>query len=102
VSASEAEGRWFESSRAHQPRDKNVRAVTRFGLSDAAFREVAGERIKGPNGAKSTIMASFITTAEEARADVLLTFNMHDFTRLAVPGGPEIMLPPDPPLVSLR
>lgn len=41
--------------------------------------------------------ALHLVTAEAERADLLLTFNVEDFTRLAEPDGPRIVAPPDPP-----
>jgi predicted nucleic acid-binding protein len=45
--------------------------------------------------------ALHLLTAEGARASAVLTFNTQDFIRLAVEGGPRILLPPDPPRVEL-
>jgi hypothetical protein len=36
-------------------------------------------------------------TAKVEGADLLLTFNTGDFARLAEPGSPRILAPPDPP-----
>lgn len=41
--------------------------------------------------------ALHLVTAEEEAAELFLTFNIDDFTRLAEPGGPRIVAPPDPP-----
>lgn len=41
--------------------------------------------------------AMHLVTAEVEAAELLLTFNEADFTRLAEPGGPRILAPPDPP-----
>lgn len=41
--------------------------------------------------------ALHLVTAEREAADLLLTFNERDFTRLAEPDGPRILAPPDPP-----
>jgi predicted nucleic acid-binding protein len=41
--------------------------------------------------------ALHLITAEGEQADLLLTFNVDDFTRLAEPEGPRILAPPDPP-----
>jgi predicted nucleic acid-binding protein len=41
--------------------------------------------------------ALHLITAEGDDADLLLTFNIGDFTRLAEPGSPRILAPPDPP-----
>ena len=38
-----------------------------------------------------------LVTAEAASADVFLTFDVDDFLRLSEPGGPRIVVPPDPP-----
>lgn len=38
-----------------------------------------------------------LAAAERWSADVLLTFNVQDFTRLSVESGPRILAPPDPP-----
>jgi predicted nucleic acid-binding protein len=41
--------------------------------------------------------ALHLVTAEIERATLFLTFNVEDFARLAEPGGPRIVAPPDPP-----
>ena len=46
--------------------------------------------------------ALHLLTAEHADARAVLTFNTQDFMRLAVSGGPRIVLPPDPPSVVLE
>jgi hypothetical protein len=40
-------------------------------------------------------------TAEEAGADAMVTFNQADFARLTDTGSPRIVVPPDPPTVTL-
>lgn len=45
--------------------------------------------------------AIHLVTAEEAGTDAMITFNQADFVRLAEPDSPQILVPPDPPLVSL-
>lgn len=40
--------------------------------------------------------ALHLIAAERWEADVLLTFNLRDFVRLAIPEGPRIAMPPDP------
>jgi predicted nucleic acid-binding protein len=41
--------------------------------------------------------ALHLVTAEGEAAELFLTFNVDDFTRLAEPGGPRIIAPPEPP-----
>jgi predicted nucleic acid-binding protein len=41
--------------------------------------------------------ALHLISAEKEAAELLLTFNVTDFTRMAEPGGPRIIAPPDPP-----
>jgi predicted nucleic acid-binding protein len=41
--------------------------------------------------------ALHLVTAETESVDVLLTFNIDDFTRLAEPASPRILAPPTPP-----
>jgi predicted nucleic acid-binding protein len=41
--------------------------------------------------------ALHLLTAERQSADLLLTFNVADFARIAEPDGPRIIAPPDPP-----
>jgi predicted nucleic acid-binding protein len=45
--------------------------------------------------------ALHLVTAEEAGADAMLTFNHADFVRLIDAGSPRIVVPPDPPAVTL-
>jgi len=44
--------------------------------------------------------ALHLVAAEQSGADVLLTFNAADFTRLATGSSPRILVPPDPPAVD--
>lgn len=41
--------------------------------------------------------ALHLVTAEAEAADVFLTFNVDDFSRLSEPNGPRIAAPPEPP-----
>ncbi len=41
--------------------------------------------------------ALHLVTAEGEAAELFLTFNVEDFVRLAEPGGPRIVAPPEPP-----
>jgi len=41
--------------------------------------------------------ALHLVTTDAASADVFLTFDVDDFLRLSEPGGPSIVVPPDPP-----
>lgn len=45
--------------------------------------------------------ALHLMTAEEVGADAVLTFNHADFDRLVDAGSPRIVVPPDPPAVTL-
>lgn len=45
--------------------------------------------------------ALHLATAESIGATALLTFNERDFVRLAVPGSPAVVVPPDPPSVRI-
>ncbi|HUO85321.1 MAG TPA: PIN domain-containing protein [Thermoanaerobaculia bacterium] len=45
--------------------------------------------------------ALHLTTAERAGADLLLSFNLDDFARLATPDSPRIAAPPDPPSLKI-
>ena len=45
--------------------------------------------------------ALHLATAESADVAALLTFNERDFSRLSVTGSPPIVVPPDPPAVTV-
>ncbi|WP_165372946.1 type II toxin-antitoxin system VapC family toxin [Sorangium cellulosum] len=45
--------------------------------------------------------ALHLVAAEHAGADALATFNGSDFLRLTAPTSPRIVIPPDPPAVTL-
>ncbi len=64
----------------------------------AAALEICANR-GGSSGA--VFDALHLATAGAAGADAVLTFNTRDFTRLAGPTDPSILLPPDPPRVDL-
>ncbi len=44
--------------------------------------------------------ALHLAVAERAGAEAFLTFDPDDFERLAVEGGPRVVLPPDPPALQ--
>ena len=62
----------------------------------AAIRRCADRGLRSG----SVFDALHLAAAEQVEADVLLTFNPDDFTRLVSGGRPQIVVPPDPP--SLR
>lgn len=45
--------------------------------------------------------ALHLVAAEEASVEAFVTFNQRDFDRLAIDDSPRIVVPPDPPRVSL-
>lgn len=45
--------------------------------------------------------AVIMSTAEEAGAQVIVTFNGSDFERFRTADGPRVIVPPDPPAVSV-
>lgn len=45
--------------------------------------------------------ALHLVGAEHAEADAIVTFNAADFSRLATPTSPRIIVPPDPPEVAI-
>jgi hypothetical protein len=45
--------------------------------------------------------ALHLIAAEHHKTDGLLTFNVMDFQRLATPASPRIIVPPDPPAMTL-
>jgi predicted nucleic acid-binding protein len=45
--------------------------------------------------------ALHLVTAEEVGADAVVTFNQADFARLTEASSPRIVVPPDPPAVTL-
>ena len=52
-------------------------------------------------GLRSGAVYDALHVAVAPKADVLLTFNVRDFERLVQPDGPRVVVPPDPPRVSL-
>ncbi len=46
--------------------------------------------------------ALHLVAAERSAAHVVVTFNGSDFTRLITPTSPRIIIPPDPPTVTLE
>lgn len=46
--------------------------------------------------------ALHLVAAEAAEAELMLTFNVRDFVRLAVEGSPKILAPPDPPSLEVE
>jgi hypothetical protein len=45
--------------------------------------------------------ALHLVTAEAEEVDVVVTFNVRHFARLAVAKSPRIVAPPDPPSIAL-
>lgn len=70
-----------------------------LGMSANVYKESI--RRSTERGVRSGALfdALHLVAAEHAEADAFLTFNVRDFERLSKAGGPEIMVPPDPPRV---
>ena len=77
---------------------ERVRRSLHFAAARAATYPTAVRRCSA-RGLRSGAVydALHLVTAEIEAADLFLTFNLDDFTRLAEPGGPRLAAPPDPP-----
>jgi predicted nucleic acid-binding protein len=77
---------------------ERLRRVVHFVTPRASVYSSAVERCAG-RGLRSGAVydAIHLVTAEIESADLLLTFNDRDFSRLAETEGPRITVPPDPP-----
>jgi predicted nucleic acid-binding protein len=77
-----------------------VRSVIAFVPPRAGTYREAVARCAGIGLRSGAIYdAIHLLTAEAEKADIFLTFNEGDFTRLSIPGGPRIVVPPDPPRI---
>ena len=77
---------------------ERVRHATRFVGPRAATYPAAISRCTARGLRSGAIYdALHLVTAEQEGAELFLTFNVEDFTRLAEPAGPRIVAPPDPP-----
>ena len=75
-----------------------LRRAVRFVEPGAQTYREAVARCSGRSLRSGAVYdALHLVTAEAEATDVLLTFNVGDFTRLSDPGGPRILAPPDPP-----
>ena len=68
------------------------------GVYRLAFERATTKRVR--SGA--LFDALHLAAAEKASADAFVTLNPLDFERLAAEGSPRIVVPPDPPRVSLK
>jgi predicted nucleic acid-binding protein len=77
---------------------ERLRRSVRFVAPRAATYPTAVGRCSA-HGLRSGAIydALHLVTAEGEAAELFLTFNIEDFTRLAEPNGPRIVAPPDPP-----
>jgi predicted nucleic acid-binding protein len=77
---------------------ERVRRTVRFVAPRAATYPAAVTRCNARSLRSGAVYdALHLITAELESADLLLTFNVGDFTRMTEPDGPRIIAPPDPP-----
>ena len=75
-----------------------VRSIIRFVPPRAATYPDAVARCNARSLRSGAVYdALHLVSAEKEAAELLLTFNVTDFTRMAEPGGPRIIAPPNPP-----
>jgi predicted nucleic acid-binding protein len=77
---------------------ERVRRSTRFVSARQATYPTAVSRCNARALRSGAVYdALHLVTAEQEAAELFLTFSVEDFLRLAEPGGPRIIAPPDPP-----
>jgi len=77
--------------------DRVRRSITFVGSRSATYPSAAARCSARALRSGAIYDALHLVTAEAESADLLLTFNIEDFVRLAEPGSPRIVAPPDPP-----
>jgi predicted nucleic acid-binding protein len=79
-----------------------VRGVFQLHPMESVVYEEALQRCTDRGFSSGVVFdALHLVSAERAGADALVTFNGADFLRLAIPTSPPIVVPPDPPSVTL-
>jgi predicted nucleic acid-binding protein len=81
---------------------RRVQAVFQLHQMDPPVYNEALQRCTDRGFASGVVFdALHVVGAEHAGADAIVTFNGADFLRLAGPTSPRIIIPPDPPDVTL-
>lgn len=81
---------------------RRVRSVYDVRPVDPAVYDEALQRCTDRQLSSGVLFdALHLVAAEHAGADALVTFNGSDFLRLTAPASPRIVIPPDPPEVTL-
>jgi predicted nucleic acid-binding protein len=70
-------------------------------LAPENYQEAAARCATRSLRSGSIFDALHVVAAESIGADVLLTFDEDDFTRLSRDGGPRVVVPPDPPSLQV-
>jgi len=79
------------------------RVAEHLGVLELSHEDYRGAiRRCGDHGLRSGAVydALHLVAGERWQADVVLTFNLHDFRRLAVEQGPRLAVPLDPPAID--
>jgi len=77
---------------------ERLRSIVEFVPPSSRTYPLAASRCSGRGQRSGAIYdALHLVNAEEAKADIMLTFNVADFARLSEPDGPRVVAPPDPP-----
>ncbi len=81
--------------------ERLARTIEAVALGASTYR--AAFRRCAERGLRSGVLfdALHLVVAEERGADLLVTFNAADFHRLTVDTSPQIVIPPDPPAVTV-
>jgi predicted nucleic acid-binding protein len=82
--------------------DRLADKIAVLPASPTLYRQVIHRTAERSLRSGAVFDALHLLTAEDARANAVLTFNTQDFTRLAVESSPRILFPPDPPRVELE
>jgi predicted nucleic acid-binding protein len=77
--------------------ERLTRHVTPIQLGEVEYRGAIARCAERGLRSGAVFDALHLIAAEQSRADLLLTFNASDFTRLAGAAGPRVVVPPDPP-----
>lgn len=81
---------------------RRIQAAFQLQPMDSAVYEEALQRCSDRALRSGVIFdALHLVCAERAGADALLTFNGADFLRLTSPTSPRVLVPPDPPAVTI-
>lgn len=86
---------------AEQLVERLIQHIRPVAMTSALYRKAIRRCAERGERSGAIFDALHLVAAEVSRSDVLVTLNPADFERLSSENGPRIVVPPDPPRVTL-